>query len=240
MHGSSNFRQCPRCGRLTLTLGDSWDEDSPTLFAPGLTKAFSWDVMPRTEAEREARRRGEYDALECLFCGQMTHAQDNFMHTQTHFKGQSPSFIKEITDEALASLTAVRHVVLLGYSFPPDDIIWTSDFMAMLNRHKGRKVYCSVICGYDGSDDWKYGDELNAHLSRYKNDNDDSKGKHGIQPILNAIAIFGHDCVRAYTGGIPQVFHDGDKDWIREMLYPASGPWRGLITEFTPTGVKRF
>ncbi len=237
VHGSCNFRQCPRCGRLSLNLGDSWNENSPTLFPPGPTKAFSWDIIPRTEAEREAHRRGEYDAMECLFCGQMTHAQDNFMHTQTHFKGQSPSFIKEITDEALASLTCVRHVVLLGYRFPPDDTIWTSNFIAMLNRHKGRETYCSVICGYDGSDNWKYGAELEAHLNRYNKYKSD--GKYGIEPILNAVNLFGKEHVRAYTGGIPQVFHHGDKAWIREMLYPSSGPWKGKIQEFTPDGVER-
>ncbi len=237
VHGSCNFRHCPRCGRLSLNLGDSWDENSPTLFPPGPTKAFSWGIKARTEAEEEAHRRGEYDAMECLFCGQMTHAQDNFMHVQTHFKGQSPSFIKEITDEALASLTSVRHVVLLGYRFPPDDTIWTSNFIAMLNQHRGQEAYCSVICGYDGSDDWKYGADLEAHLSRY------SFGKngdpHGIEPILNAINLFGKEHVRAYTGGIPQVFHHGDKDWIREMLYPSTGPWKSKIQEFTPYGVVR-
>ncbi len=235
VHGSSNFRHCPRCGRLNLFLGDSWDENSPTLYPPGVIAPFSWNVQARTDAEKKARARGEYDALECLFCGQMTYAQHNFMHMQTHFKGQSPSFLKEITDEALAGVTGVKHVVLLGYRFPTDDTVWASNFRAMLSAEHGRKVYCSVVVGHRGPDKWLYGEEL----KEYRRKHDVKEDGFGTEAIENAIAIFGEDHVRAYPGGIPQVFHDGDKDTIREMLYPTSTTWPGIQPIFTAEGVVR-
>ena len=236
VHGSSNFRHCPRCGRLNLYVGDSWDENSPTLFAPGVIAPFAWNVQARTDAEKAARARGEYDAMECLFCGQMTYAQDNFMHMQTNFKGRSPSFLKEITDEALAGLTGARHVVLLGYRFPPDDGIWTSNFRAMLPKARGQEVYCTVAVGYTGPDKWLCGAELKEYRRNHDRHNDNGSG---IEAIENAIAIFGEDHVRAYTGGTPQVFHDGDKEFIRELLYPTAATWPGLPEIFTAGGVDR-
>jgi hypothetical protein len=237
VHGSSNFRHCPRCGRLNLALGDSWDEKSPTLFAPGPTKALSWGIIPRSDKEREAHRRGEYDAMECLFCGELTHAKDNFMYMQTQLKGSAPSFIKEITDEALSDLPSVKHIVLLGYRLPPDDTIWSATMFALLNRNKNRKVYCSVVCGYEGPDKWLYGDEVLEVVHKYRHT--DKENAMGAGAIDNALNIFGKEYVRAYIGGIPLVFHNGDKAWIRELMYPCSGPWKGKIPEFTEHGVVR-
>jgi len=235
VHGSANFRQCPRCGRLTLALGDSWDFDSATLFPSGIFKPFFWGNQPRTEQETEAYQRREYDAIECTFCGELTHTQDNFIHTQTHFKGKSPSFIKEITDQALADLPTAKHVVLLGYSFPTDDAIWYADFTAMLNLSETHRVYCSVVCGYDGSDQWIYGNDLIEHLEKYGKEA--NRDKYGCTVIENAIRIFGKDYVRAYTGGIPQVFHNGDMETVIELLYPHKYPWNN--TGFNKEGVIR-
>ena len=162
-------------------------------------------------------------------------AQHNFMHMQTHFKGHSPSFLKEITDEALAGVTGARHVVLLGYRFPTDDTIWASNFRAMLSKEEGHEVYCSVVVGYSGPDRWLYGAELRDYIRRHT----PPKDGDGCEAIRNAVAIFGEDHVRAYTAGIPQCFHDGDKDALREMLYPTEATWPGAKTGFTADGVER-
>ena len=235
VHGSSNFRHCPRCGRLNLFLGDCWDENTTTLYPPGVIEPFAWSVQARTDAERETRKHGEYDALECLFCGQMTYAQHNFMHMQTHFKGQSPSFLKEITDEALAGVTGARHVVLLGYRFPTDDTIWTSNFRAMLAGSMDKTVFCSVVVGHKGPDKWLYG----AELKEYRRAHDVKEDGFGTEAIENAIRIFGEEQVRAYTGGIPQAFHNGDKETIREMLYPTAATWPDVPEIFDSSGIRR-
>jgi hypothetical protein len=48
-----------------------------------------------------------------------------------------------------------------------------------------------------------------------KNKTKADKADYGINAIEAAIAVFGKDNVRAYTGGIPAVFLSGD-----DLLYP--------------------
>ena len=120
----------------------------------------------------------------------------------------------------------------------PDDTIWTATMFALLNRSKKHKVYCSVVCGYKGPDNWLFGEKLLNVVQKYRHSEQDAE--MGAEAIENALNIFGKDYVRAYTGGIPKVFHDGDKDWIREMMYPTPASWNNVqIPEFTPHGVER-
>ena len=83
------------------------------------------------------------------------------------------------------------------------------------NREHG--PYCSVVCGYNGPKKWLRGNELDEYMR--------TAGTHGNQdgsglvPIQNAIDVFKHDRVRAYTGGIPEVFENGSEAAIRELLY---------------------
>lgn len=209
VHGSSLFRLCPVCGRLNMHGGDSWDMYSPTVFSPGPTKNLSWGCKPRTDAEKAAHRRGEYDAESCLFCGALTHAHDNYMFMQTKLKTESPSFIREITDEAISAIRGAKHIILLGYSLPPDDTIWRSILTAM-TAEKSRELYCSVVCGKGGPQKWLVGSELESYLSGNGAKND---------AVKNALSIFNRERLRAYVGGIPQVFGDGSEETVRELIY---------------------
>jgi len=214
VHGCSCFRHCPVCGRLNLHGGDSWDIYSPTLFPPGPTKNLSWKNSARSEKEEEAHRRGEYDAEECLFCGELTYAHDNYMYMQSKLKEQAPSFIKEITDETIAAIRGAKHIVLLGYSLPPDDTIWRSIMSAMTANKTTQRPYCSVVCGITGPKKWLYDDELETFIK--------SSRPQDILAIKNAQDVFGKQLVRAYAGGIPQVFENGAEDAIRDLFYAPS------------------
>lgn len=237
VHGMSNARQCPRCGRLNLYLGDSWDENSCTLFPNGLTRPFVWGQEPRSEDERMAHKEGAYDALSCQFCGERTYSYDNFMFMQTQLKCLPPSFIKETTDEALAGIAGAKHIVLLGYSMPLDDAIWGSLLTAMSRRKGGERLYCSVAATYDsdGPRGWLWGDTLKEYLRKHDELVED---KEKVRAIKNAIAVFGFENVRAWVQGIPAVFGDGDKKAIQELVYPFDQPgWH--IPGFTHEGVVR-
>ena len=228
VHGMSTFRHCPVCGRLNLYLGDSWDENSTTLFPNGLIDKLKFGQQPRTEAEKNAWARGEYDALSCQFCGSLTRSYDNFMFMQTQLKCASPSFIKEMTDEALAQIAGAKHIVLLGYSLPLDDAIWGSLFTTMSRRPSYERLYCSVIDYIDGYDDkWYAGDALDQFL-----------GEHGSRAIKNAVVVFGKENVRAYVRGIPGVFGTGTVEDVKRLMYPYDQPgWN--IPKFTADGVVR-
>lgn len=237
VHGMSVTRHCPKCGRLNLYMGDTWDENSKTLFPNGIIEPFMWGQQPRTDQEKAAHRRGEYDALECHFCGALTHSYDNFMFMQTQLKQQPPSFIREATDEALADITHAKHIVLLGYSMPLDDAIWGSLLSMMSRRKHGERLYCSVVATYDetGPEGWLHGKTLEDYLAANGKQVED---KEKVRAINNAITVFGKENVRAYVQGIPNVFGEGTEDDVRDLLYPHNQPgWD--IKAFTPNGVIR-
>ena len=237
VHGMSVTRHCPKCGRLNLYMGDTWDEDSKTLFPNGIIAPFKWGQEPRTEQERIAHNRGEYDALECHFCGALTHSYDNFMFMQTQLKQHPPSFIREATDEALADITHAKHIVLLGYSMPLDDAIWGSLLSMMSRRQNGDRLYCSVVATYDpdGPKGWLYGKVLEDYLAPKDKEVED---KEKVRAINNAITVFGKENVRAYVQGIPNVFGAGTESDVVDLLYPYNQPgWD--IKAFTSRGVIR-
>ena len=237
VHGMSNFRHCPVCGRLNLYLGDSWDENSATLFTSGITAAFRTGQKSRTVREEAAQKRGEYDALECHFCGALTHAYDNFMFMQTQLKCPAPSFIKEMTDDALAQIAGAMHIVLLGYSLPLDDAIWGSLLTTMTRRPKGKKVYCSIVLfAQDAPAKWLSGRELDAFVVKWDKYTAD---KEKVRGLKNALAVFGKDCVRAYMAGVPSVFGNGEKEDVRKLMFPTEEETGWNIPSFQLMGVMR-
>ena len=230
VHGMSNFRHCPMCGRLNLYLGDSWNEDSGTLFPNGIIDAFRTGQVPRTDREREAFKRGEYDALECQFCGAMTHAYDNFMFMQTQLKCAAPSFIKEMTDDSLAQISGAKHIVLLGYSMPLDDAIWGSLFTTMTRRMNGQKVYCTIVDYADGmGSGWFAGDDLDQLIG----------DAAPARAVKNAVTVFGKSCVRAYMAGVPEVFGGCGVEDVRKLLFPTKEETGWDLPEFSTEGIMR-
>lgn len=227
VHGMTNARHCPVCGKLNLYLGDSWDENSETLFPNGVIHSNHMQVA-RTLQEKKARARGEYDALECHFCGALTYSYDNFMFMQTQLKTLPPSFIKETTDEALSVIAGAKHIVLLGYSMPLDDAIWGSLLTMMSRRPDGECLYCTVVDYIVGeTKEWLLGDDLDGYIT----------GGKTSRAIKNAVTVFGKEYVRAYTRGVPSVFGDCSERAVQNLMYPAFEDWN--IPSFSSVGVTR-
>jgi hypothetical protein len=127
-------------------------------------------------------------------------------------------------------LENTKHVVLLGYSLPQDDVI----YRAMLSACRARSrtpVYCSVVVGTKGPDGWLTGDAMMQFVDANRHDND-----FGADTIQAAVDIFGPLRVRAYTAGIPRVFGlPPCRERILDLLYPVGVE----IDCFTPNGVCR-
>jgi hypothetical protein len=106
--------------------------------------------------------------------------------------------------------SGTKHVILMGYQLPPDDVVWRS---AIAAKRSNEEVYCSVVVGHKVEKRWIDGDELMKYVEKNRDKAD--KADYGINAIEAAMAVFGKDNVRAYTGGIPAVFLSGD-----DLLYP--------------------
>lgn len=100
-HGSFNWRECPHCGKLNMSMGNEWE-------------LFSSSFFP-----------DEKDA-ECLFCGSTIPVNKMVRLLQTPFKDPNPPYIEEIQRDMIVNIENAKHIIFAGYSLPSDDLIYRS------------------------------------------------------------------------------------------------------------------
>ncbi len=217
-HGCLWWRECPNCGKLSSYMGDTWVWDSPTLVPPPPLKAFVQDVefRPRDKKqegekpEREAWEKGEVDARACVHCETLTYAHHTQMIMQSNFKSPPPPFLDEIKRDLRIAVQEAGHIVLMGYTLPPDDVDYRAFFAARRRRDPKKPVRCSVVVGRDNNPQWFGPSELDAKLEDMKKAGIE-KGDAPRSTLEAARDLFGKDNVRFYGGGIPNVFLDGGR-----------------------------
>ena len=231
-HGCCNWRECPSCGRMMYYLGDEWGYSSKHLNPPFPIPLFENFEFNRTEKEEEWKKRLRYDSLECISCSAETTASDAPMIMQTMIKGMPTSFLDEVQRESRVLLRKARHIVLFGYQLPPDDVLWQEAFSEAVRCRKDTEdeAFCTVVVGYLGEKRWIQGEEMMAVVEKYRYSSE--AASRGVKAIINAVAIFGENRVRAYCGGIPDVWGNASESEIREILYPSSWvSWKGTRLE---------
>lgn len=220
-HGSFSFRECPNCGKVSAYLGDEWKLHSQSLFPPLPLPYWSRDWRnARTAQEKSAHKRGEADALQCIYCGTLMSYEHVHLTMQSGVKGTLPPYLEELQRDMRVALENARHIVFMGYSLPPDDVQYRSVLAARLARRGGKDepLHVSLIVGRNdrAPDRWLEGDEIErsaptgSDLRRIYRDMRGIAG-HGDKGKLK---------IRAYGRGIPEVFHNGDKASVRRLLFP--------------------
>ena len=212
-HGCLWWRECPDCGKLSSYMGDAWEWDSPTLIPPPPLKAFVPDdrFRHRFKEERKAWKKGEVDARACVHCQTLTYAHHTQTLMQSSFKGPPPPFLDEIKRDLRVAVQNANHIVLMGYSLPPDDVDYRA-FLAARSRRASdpvRQANGAVKCTVVSL--------LNEHRPQYWFDSSEwpamlrnmDKGKAPRTTLEAARDLFGEENVRFYGGGIPNVFLDG-------------------------------
>lgn len=219
-HGCCNWRECPSCGRMMYYLGDEWGFSSKHVNPPFPIALFENNDFNRTPKEEKWKSSLRYDSLECISCGAETISSNAPMIMQTMVKGIPTSFLDEVQRESKVLLRKARHIVLFGYQLPPDDVLWQEAFAESVcsRRDTDNYAYCSVVVGHLGEKRWLYGEELTEFVEKYRYTKD--AAARGVKAIVNAVAVFGKDNVRAYTGGIPDVWGNASESEVRELLYP--------------------
>ena len=218
-HGCLWWRECPNCGKLSSYIGDEWGIDPASLLPPPPLKAFVDEGQFRSwadEKEEPSWSRGEVDARACVHCKTLTYAHHTPLMMQTSFKTAPPPFLEEIQREMRVVVQEAHHIILMGYSLPPDDVTYRAFLAARIQRSpEGRKdaeshVRCSVVGkGCDDDRRWVYPEELD--------------GKQGLSDaVTHARDLFGATNVRFFGGGIPEVFLDDgggvSRDKVERLL----------------------
>lgn len=94
-------------------------------------------------------------------------------------------------------------------------------------------AFCTVVVGHKDQERWIHPDELENYLNLHRKTDD--ADAWGVKAIENACAIFGKEKVRAWTGGIPQVFGDCTENDVKNLFYPDFVNWTGTRLEKTST-----
>lgn len=220
-HGCLCWRECPSCGKLTAYMGKKWEFFSRALIPPPPLRGFAVqarmadEIQHETNDEQKAWALGKVDARACVHCEEMTYAEHTQAVMQSNLKQSPPSFIEEVQRDLRVVTQSANHIVLMGYSLPPDDVTYRAFFAARKQKEKEssadlakKAVHCSVVVGKDYGDRWHGPTEIDDLLKF----SDKMKPGEAPRTTLEAARdIFGRDNVRFFGGGIPQVFCDGEK-----------------------------
>jgi hypothetical protein len=224
-HGSFNLRECPNCGKMNAYLGNEWKLASRSLLPPLPIPGWSKDWnKARSKEEELFQSRGDMDALQCVYCGSIMGFEQISLLMQTNFKGAVSPYFDEAQRELRAALENARHIVLMGYSLPKDDVFYRSVLAARLGNPRERskkRVYISLVGKQEKAPSrWLEGEEIERALPP---DCDLVR----IYRDLSSIVAGGDPKrvrVRAYGRGVPDVFAPGggrvDDDNIRDLLFP--------------------
>jgi hypothetical protein len=191
-------------------LGQKWEIDSAALIPPPPLKGF-WDsdaLLPTLgNDETKEWSEGKVDARACAHCNVLTYAQHTSTIMQSNFKGAPPPFIQEIQNELRVAVENAEHIILFGYSLPPDDVTYRAFFAARRQKKGAKEVHCSVVVGTEYDDKWYGSDDIENLLTEMKLKNPCESPATTLQAACD---IFGKANVRFYGGGIPNVFCDGE------------------------------
>lgn len=223
-HGCLGWRECPNCGKLTMYMGSEWGLEDTSLFPPLPLPSLRFNFQSRSAQEEDAVNKGRSDTIQCSFCGTLTESKHTPIVMQTSFKGHNPSFMEEIDRDMRISLEGAKHIVLMGYSLPSDDVVYRS-ILSSKNNRKEHRLFCSAVGRSNiPTNGWLTGADIKRYEKKLKAEYPDDLFLNTIKSVLE---IFGEDRVRICSDGVPNVFLDAgskkaSKSLVKELLYPVS------------------
>ena len=128
-HGQTNWLLCPKCGKVSMFLGDQWDLNSTTLpmeLPLAEKRSCGEEIIDNTG-------RGNY---QCVHCGFSLSLADAAMLMQTVNK-EKPSFIEEIQADMRLRIAEAERIIFVGYSLPDDDFEYRSIFAGLNSKEAG-------------------------------------------------------------------------------------------------------
>ena len=223
-HAGFGWRICRKCGKLFTDFGNKWDIYSSLPFGPDFLPGLQANWKPRTEEEEKKWKHGNFSAIQCIFCGEMTYAYDCPIILQSAIKSDRHYVLDGILREMGQIIGNARHLVFAGYSLPKDDFIYRCFFQsACAGQHMKGEKYCTLV-SYDKeymkkhpAHVWLEGKEISRYL----------KGKEGEERtkmiVTNLLQIYSQSHVRVTFKGIPDIFLRrpgmSETESLKDLLY---------------------
>ena len=134
-HGQTNWLLCPKCGKVSMFLGNQWDLNSTTL-------PMELPVAEKSICKEDMRDNAGKGNYQCVHCGFSLSLADTAMLMQTVNK-EKPSFIEEIQTDMRLRIAEAERIIFVGYSLPSDDFEYRSIFAGLNGKETG--------CSKDGA-----------------------------------------------------------------------------------------
>jgi len=132
-HGLFNMRFCPHCKQPFKVMPKKITQMSLENLN-GIREIFLPDPIPmendfkvistkfRNTKIFESYLSGNPDELQCPYCDHPTYFEDTPLSVQTIFKFDEPDFLFTLKVSGFSEFLKSDHVIILGYSFPTDDM----------------------------------------------------------------------------------------------------------------------
>jgi hypothetical protein len=145
LHGGFHWRDCPRCGRIFTTAPNYEDETDGVMLGPSVLPEIccGWSPGESVEEQREWRR-GRFGSVQCIYCGYMTQPHDTPLLTQTVIKPARHYLHWALFREMGLLVAKAKHLVLVGYSLPRDDLI-NRCFMQSSASGRAEQPFVTVV-----------------------------------------------------------------------------------------------
>jgi len=218
IHGLFNLRVCPYCKKAFFIIPkDIRDINLETY--EGLKDIFLLDPIPSSHDFKIINKvykntyiyysylKGRPDEINCPYCKHPTYFVDTPLSIQTIFKFGEDFHLHNIKLTAFQKLFQANHVVVIGYSFPEDDLI-NSYFMefyttspSLVMQKKDRKITIIV-----------YSEKFKDKIFYYKKDINNSMKqklkKNKVIDLYTVEKIFGkHVNYRVSFWGFPDILN---------------------------------
>ncbi len=141
-HGLFNVRICPRCHSAFMI----WPDDVGKVELKTLSEVLALEPIPSIEDVRRLYRKfpkirrtyknGFTDTLNCPICHHKTDFSHTYLNVQTIIKPDMPPSLGNIYFDYADTFGKANHIILMGYSFPDDDLI-NNYFLKILSIQKG-------------------------------------------------------------------------------------------------------
>jgi hypothetical protein len=133
VHGLFNIRFCPYCNQLFMVMPTKIKYLNVATYE-GLRDLFLLDPIPSVHDMKivskkykktllyEAYKKGRPDELPCPNCKYPTYFEDTPLSIQTILKSDEIFFLRHLKNTVFNKLREYDHLIIIGYSFPEDDI----------------------------------------------------------------------------------------------------------------------